>query len=43
LFDVAVLVLRTPNNRLKDLIPLVPNILRALNNPQKGKALFIDL
>ncbi len=41
-FDIAVLVLRTRTNRLKDLIPLVPKIIDALNNPQRGKAVFID-
>jgi hypothetical protein len=41
-FDLAVLVLRARTNRLKDLIPLVPKILDALNTPQRGKAVFID-
>ena len=41
-FDIAVLVLRTRINRLKDLISLVPKIIDALNNPQRGKAVFID-
>jgi hypothetical protein len=41
-FDIAVLVLRARTNRLKDLIPLVPKILDALNTPQRGKAVFID-
>ena len=41
-FDIAVLVLRTRTNRLKDLIPLVSKIIDALNNPQRGKAVFID-
>lgn len=41
-FDIAVLVLRTRTNRLKDLIPLVPKIIDALNNSQRGKAVFID-
>lgn len=41
-FDIAVLVLRARSDRLKDLIPLVPKIIDALNAPQKGKAVFID-
>jgi len=41
-FDIAVLVLCTRTNRLKDLIPLVSKIIDALNNPQRGKAVFID-
>ena len=41
-FDIAVLVLRARTNRLKDLIPLVPKIIAALNKPEKGKAVFID-
>lgn len=41
-FDIAVLILRTRTNRLKELIPLVPKIMGALSNPQRGKAVFID-
>lgn len=41
-FDISVLVLRARTNRLRDLVPLVPKILDALTNAQKGKALFID-
>lgn len=41
-FDISVLVVRAPTNRLQDLIPFVPKILDALNDPQPGKALFID-
>jgi len=40
-FDLAVLVLGARTNRLRDLIPLVPKLLEALNGPQRGKAVFI--
>lgn len=41
-FDITVLVIRARTNRLRDLVPLVPKILDALTDPQRGKALFID-
>lgn len=41
-FDIAVLVLRARTNLLKDLIPLVPKIVGALDSPQKRKAVFLD-
>ena len=37
-FSIAVLILQCPTNRLQDLLPLIPNILDALTDPQKGKA-----
>ncbi len=37
-FAIAVLILHAPTNRLQDLLPLVPKILDALTEPQKGKA-----
>jgi hypothetical protein len=40
-FDITVLVIRARTNRLRDLVPLVPKILDALTDPQRGKALFI--
>jgi hypothetical protein len=36
-FDIAVVVLRARTNRLKDLIPLVPKTLDALNTPAAGQ------
>lgn len=41
-FGIAVLVLRARTNRLKDLIPLVPKIVDTLNNPARGRAVYID-
>ncbi len=41
-FEIAVLVLHGRTNRLQDLIPLVPKILEALNNPQPGMILTIS-
>lgn len=40
-FNIAVLVLHARTNRLQDLVPLIPKILDALNNPQRGKAVSI--
>ena len=40
-FSIAVLILQSPTNRLQDLLPLVPNILDALTDPQKGKAISL--
>ncbi|MCH7988902.1 MAG: DUF5615 family PIN-like protein [Planctomycetes bacterium] len=36
-FDIAVLVLHAPTNRLVDLIPLVKNILSSLSTVQSGQ------
>ena len=41
-FEIAVLVLHGRTNRLQDLIPLVPKIYEALNNPQPGIAVTIS-
>jgi hypothetical protein len=41
-FDIAVLVLQSPTNRFKDLLPLIPKVLDVLVKPQKGKAVFIN-
>ena len=41
-FEIAVLVLHGSTNRLQDLIPLVPKIHEALNNPQPGVAVTIS-
>ena len=40
-FSIAVLILHAPTNRLQDLLPLVPKILDALTDPQKGKAISV--
>ena len=40
-FDIAVLVLHGRSNRVEDLLPLIPKILEALNDPQPGMALTI--
>ena len=40
-FEIAVIVLHAPTNRLQDLLLLVPEILGALTNLQRGKAVFI--
>jgi len=40
-FAIAVLILHAPTNRLQDLLPLVPKILEALTDPQKGKAISL--
>lgn len=42
-FDIAVIVLQARSNRLADLKPLVPKILRTLSIAQKGKATTITL
>jgi len=41
-FDIAVLVLRARTNRLRDLVFLVPKILAALTDLERGRAVFID-
>ena len=40
-FDIAVLVLSAPGNRLADLLPLVPEMLSSLPNLKRGKAAVI--
>ena len=37
-FEIAVLVLRSKSNRLADLLPLVPKILKILPNLEKRKS-----
>ena len=41
-FGISVLVLCAKSNRLQDLLPLSHSIAEALNDPQPGKAIFID-
>jgi hypothetical protein len=38
---LAILVLRAKSNRLPDLLPLVPNILRALNGVKSGQVIEV--
>lgn len=40
-FNIAVLVFHARTNRVQDLVPLIPKILDALNNLQRGKAVSI--
>lgn len=41
-FDIAVIVLQTPSNRLADLKPLVPKILAILTTAAKGQATIVS-
>ncbi len=41
-FNIAVLVLHAPSNRLDDLRELVPKIILSLPNLEKGKATMIN-
>lgn len=41
-FDIAVIVLQVPSNRLADLKPLVPRILAILSQATKGQATFVS-
>lgn len=40
-FDVAVIVLRAPSNRLPDLKPLIPELLSVLGSAPKRKATYV--
>ena len=40
-FNLAILVLRAPSNKLADIKPLVPQILTAIASSKKGEAQFI--
>jgi len=42
-FNIAVVVLRAPTNRLADLRPLVPELLVALPSAKPGAAMFIGI
>ncbi|MBV9468551.1 MAG: DUF5615 family PIN-like protein [Abitibacteriaceae bacterium] len=42
-FDLSIIVLRAPTNRLTDLKPLVPLLLAALPTAPVGQATFISL
>ncbi len=41
LFDIAVVVLRAPSSRLRDLRPLVPQLLAALPTCRPGEPQFV--
>jgi hypothetical protein len=41
-FAIAVVVLRSPSNRLRDLSTLVPRLLAALPSAPKGTATFVE-
>jgi len=41
-FDMAVIVLQTPSNRLADLKPLVPKVLSILTTAAKGEATVVS-
>lgn len=40
-FRIAVVVVRAPTNRLRDLLPLVPEILAALSAPKHGEVTWV--
>ena len=40
-FSIAVIVLRTPSNRLADLRPLVPHLLAVLGRAKRGEATWV--
>ncbi|HLO89337.1 MAG TPA: DUF5615 family PIN-like protein [Nostocaceae cyanobacterium] len=41
-FNIAVIVLQAPSNRLTDLKPLVPKILTVLSTVMKGQAVLVS-
>jgi predicted nuclease of predicted toxin-antitoxin system len=41
-FDIAVIVLRASSNRLTDLMPLVPELLKSLPTAIRGVATFVE-
>jgi len=43
LFDMAVVVLHAPTNRLEGLLPLVPKLLQALTIAKRGEALRVSI
>lgn len=40
-FNVAVIVVQAPTNRLQDLLPLVPRILKALSTARRGEVTWV--
>ena len=40
-FGIAVVVVRAPTNRLRDLVPLLPDILAALPVAKRGKVTWV--
>jgi predicted nuclease of predicted toxin-antitoxin system len=41
-FNIAVLVIRSKSNRLEDLQPFAPQIIKILPKLEKGEAIFIE-
>ena len=41
-YDIAVIILRAPTNRLKDLRPLLPKLLESLPTAKRGEALLVS-
>ena len=41
-FDIAVIVLSAPTNRLRDLLPLVPRLLEAIKDAQAGHLVVLQ-
>jgi predicted nuclease of predicted toxin-antitoxin system len=41
-FNLSVILLRAPSNRLPDLIPIMPNLIPALQSPLPGRLLQIS-
>jgi len=42
-FNMAVLILQVPSNRLKDLRPLVPKMLQVLPTAKHGEATWVSI
>lgn len=42
-FEIVVVVLRAPTNRLRDLLPLVPRILEALPIAKRGEVTWVGI
>ena len=41
-YNIAVIILRAPTNRLKDLRPLLPKLLESLPTAKRGEALSVS-
>jgi len=41
-FNLGVIVLHAPTNRLEDLLPLVPLLLEAIDNVQPGQIIHVS-
>jgi predicted nuclease of predicted toxin-antitoxin system len=42
-YNIAVIVLRAPSNRLQDLRPLIPKLLEVLPTAKRGEALWVSI